>query len=272
LALKVDTASMRNQPSKFVRPGALPANTDVKTYDVGNFYISTYGNVNTTVIGELHVRYRVRFSKPVLEAAGSANASGAFALFGTVTAGEASSGGAYQIKFADSIFNPIQAVNTAGSIVLPAGAYLIESAVVDTTSGGLNLNLEIAGVSVAQGNATGGAKGCSTTSWLTSSAAAITLTLVATGSTGADVLHGWVRITYLQPAVLALPFEESASSSEQYDELRDMRTQLKELQDFMLRNRALRRESSGEDEFFLDEHKEANVSSIKAAAVVVRRK
>jgi len=51
-----------------VRPGAQPANTDLKTYDAGILYVSTQGNANTNVIGELHVRYRCTLKKPVLEA------------------------------------------------------------------------------------------------------------------------------------------------------------------------------------------------------------
>jgi hypothetical protein len=69
IRLSLDCSRIRKNPSKYVRPGAQPANTDIKTYDAGNFYISTYGCTNTTVIGELRVRYRCRLAEPVLEAA-----------------------------------------------------------------------------------------------------------------------------------------------------------------------------------------------------------
>jgi len=69
LRLPIDKVMMKKGDAKFVRPGAQPANTDIKTYDVGNLIVSTQGCTNTTTIGELHVRYRVRFSKPVLDAA-----------------------------------------------------------------------------------------------------------------------------------------------------------------------------------------------------------
>jgi hypothetical protein len=67
LALRIDCARVRKNPAKYVRPGAQPANTDIKTYDCGVLSVSTQGNTNTSLIGELHVRYRVRLSEPVLE-------------------------------------------------------------------------------------------------------------------------------------------------------------------------------------------------------------
>lgn len=54
-------------PVLYVRTGGLPGSSDIKTYDVGNFNIATQGNQNASEIGELRVRYRVRFSVPVLE-------------------------------------------------------------------------------------------------------------------------------------------------------------------------------------------------------------
>jgi len=69
LGLAIDCARIRKNDSKYVRAGAQPANTDLKTYDAGNLFVSTIGCTNATLIGELHVRYRVRLSEPVLEAA-----------------------------------------------------------------------------------------------------------------------------------------------------------------------------------------------------------
>jgi hypothetical protein len=68
IRLPIDCVRIRKNDSKYVRPGAQPANTDLKTYDAGNLFVSTYGCTNTSVIGELRVRYRVRLSEPVLEA------------------------------------------------------------------------------------------------------------------------------------------------------------------------------------------------------------
>jgi len=69
VALRLDPREMRTSDAKYVRFGAQPANTDIKTYDVGNLFVTTQGCANTTAIGELHVRYRVRLDKPVLEQA-----------------------------------------------------------------------------------------------------------------------------------------------------------------------------------------------------------
>lgn len=51
---------------KYIRPGAVPANADIKTYDVGTVYVSTYGNANGSNIGELRVRGKIRLVKPIL--------------------------------------------------------------------------------------------------------------------------------------------------------------------------------------------------------------
>jgi hypothetical protein len=69
IRLTVDCKNSRVLDGKFVRPGALPANTDIKTYDIGNLNVSTQGQANTTVFGELHVRYKCWLKQQVLEPA-----------------------------------------------------------------------------------------------------------------------------------------------------------------------------------------------------------
>jgi len=54
---------------RYVRFGAQPANSDLKTYDVGAFYIATQGMGGTTAVGELYVSYDVEFMTPQLQAA-----------------------------------------------------------------------------------------------------------------------------------------------------------------------------------------------------------
>jgi len=61
----------------YVRSGALPANTDIKTYDVGNLNVATTGITSNVAVGELHVRYVCVLSVPVLEGVGASNAMGA---------------------------------------------------------------------------------------------------------------------------------------------------------------------------------------------------
>jgi hypothetical protein len=50
-----------------VRPGSQPADTDIKTYDIGNLNVCTSGQANTTAFGELHVRYKCILKEQVLE-------------------------------------------------------------------------------------------------------------------------------------------------------------------------------------------------------------
>jgi hypothetical protein len=61
---------LNKQKSYFVRPGAQPANTDIKTYDTGNAFVCTQ-NVTTSsaVCGELYVEYDVELLTPVYEVA-----------------------------------------------------------------------------------------------------------------------------------------------------------------------------------------------------------
>lgn len=50
---------------RFVRTTSNPANTDLKTYDVGNFQIATQNTPGTpTTLGELYVEYEVEFYTP----------------------------------------------------------------------------------------------------------------------------------------------------------------------------------------------------------------
>lgn len=60
---KTSQSPMRLQ---YVRGGAAPTNTDIKMYDLGNFYVATEGMQNITLaqsVGELWVTYEVEFFK-----------------------------------------------------------------------------------------------------------------------------------------------------------------------------------------------------------------
>jgi hypothetical protein len=65
----------------FVRPGAQPANTDLKTYDIGTLNVACQGTAANTVVGELHAEYALRLRVPILE-----NTAG---QFGVMTAAAA---------------------------------------------------------------------------------------------------------------------------------------------------------------------------------------
>lgn len=58
------------QPSLYVRTGPLPVNTDIKTYDAGNFFLAIQGSA-TTAQGELYVEYDVDLYVPQLSNAPS---------------------------------------------------------------------------------------------------------------------------------------------------------------------------------------------------------
>jgi hypothetical protein len=211
IRLPIDCACIRNGPARYVRPGVQPTNTDIKTYDAGNLYVSTYGCAATSVVGELRVRYRCKFSEPVLESAGSApGAVGAVAIFSS-SAAEASGATtvATQLLLAKTDANAITAVNTAGSIVLPAGAYEVAASNIMTNTSPSDFPETFLAITVGGSNAStaaGAANGPATSPasvtvgpMKVASASPITLTLsvINTFSAGTTTNLGYVRITYL---------------------------------------------------------------------------
>lgn len=65
-----DGADLHKLPQNYVRGDiALPANLDVKTYDIGNLFVCTQGQASTTAIGELYVEYEVELITPQLSPA-----------------------------------------------------------------------------------------------------------------------------------------------------------------------------------------------------------
>jgi len=125
--MSVDCREAFNNGPKYVRPGNLPGGADIKTYDAGLLSIAGAGNSDgTTKIGELHVRYEGWFEKPVLESTTSAPANNQVAWFQSTTAESLATGVAYQVLLATASTNGLNAVNTAGAILLPAGNYLVD--------------------------------------------------------------------------------------------------------------------------------------------------
>ncbi len=51
---------------RYVRRGPLSSNLDIKTYDVGNFFLATKGEADSSMIGELYVTYDVELITPQL--------------------------------------------------------------------------------------------------------------------------------------------------------------------------------------------------------------
>jgi hypothetical protein len=92
---------------RYTRAGALPANADVKMYDVGNLFLCTSIETGTAIIGELYVEYEVELQTPQQNAIagqqiGSAylTAGGTFATatpFGSTPVVTAQTGGVWSI-------------------------------------------------------------------------------------------------------------------------------------------------------------------------------
>jgi len=114
--------------SKYIRPAGLPGSSDIKTYDSGNLAVSTIGNHDTTLLGELHVRYAVVFEVPVLEApaGGSTPANNQVSEFND-PAFVIATGVPTTAPLATTLFNGANAVNVAGTITLAQGNYLVDA-------------------------------------------------------------------------------------------------------------------------------------------------
>lgn len=57
---------------RYIRSGTLPANFDLKTYDLGNLIVATQGCADTSPVGELYVEYEVDLDVPVISASAMA--------------------------------------------------------------------------------------------------------------------------------------------------------------------------------------------------------
>jgi hypothetical protein len=126
--------------AKYVRPGGLPGNADIKTYDVANLNVATQGIPSNAEIGELRVRYSCTFSVPVLDSNNAAPANNQVSRFVAGSETQPTSGTPYQMLFADvtpadGYLNPLSVVNTAGSFVPPAGNYIVSTQINIVASG-----------------------------------------------------------------------------------------------------------------------------------------
>jgi hypothetical protein len=128
LRLKLSPYEMHtNGLARFIRPGLLPPHTDIKTYDAGNLNVATIGNTNTTLIGELHVRYTVELTVPVLEPAVTYPPNTTVAQWSELYANtfDLTSGVSTVPPFNHTVTNGIGATNVAGVITPPAGNYIV---------------------------------------------------------------------------------------------------------------------------------------------------
>jgi hypothetical protein len=208
LLLELDPRQMFEMAdSKYVRPGGLPGSTDIKTYDSGNLSVSTIANQGTALLGELHVRYAVIFEVPVLESTtGSTAANNQVALFVDTASNAGTTGVQQTLPLANAVANGLGAVNTAGSIVLPSGNYLIDVSVIATAAAAISINR------LALQKNGGNLPGSSTSRYVLTAAGltqdvisipyfvscngtdALTLVSQVTGTGGGIGAFGWMRI------------------------------------------------------------------------------
>jgi hypothetical protein len=122
--------------TKFVTALSTPPG-DPKLYFGGLLTWATLGNGTTSNLGELHIDYEVEFFTPAL---GSLNSLVATALkiaefYSTSAETGATTGVLKNLLLASVVTNGLGVVNTAGSLVPPAGNYLILFSVNSNASG-----------------------------------------------------------------------------------------------------------------------------------------
>lgn len=157
LALKLQQRNMHPAGKKYVRPGGLPGAADIKMYDAGILFVATQAiAAATTEVGELRVRYRVKFETPILESSTTAPANNQVSQFTQAAVAAPASGVATVLPLATAAFNGLNAVNTGGSVVLPSGNYLVDCSAniqgVVTALVQMNLDLQKNGVSTSTSN------------------------------------------------------------------------------------------------------------------------
>lgn len=140
---------------KYCLTGVPPGATDIKTYHVGNLFVTTQGMQNTSEIGELHVRYRGLLYDRILDAsAAAAPANFSVSWFQSTSAQTYTTATPANAAMATATANGLGIVNTAGSFVPPAGNYLVDfqGNPNDTSSEAFDalLDLQKNGVSVYQ--------------------------------------------------------------------------------------------------------------------------
>jgi len=199
----------------YVRLAGLPGGADIRLYDVGNLNIATQGITgNSTELGELHVRYACVFEVPVLESDGKAAPANNQVTWLQSSASEAAGATtvATQLALATTTVNGLSAVNTGGSVVLPAGNYIADFSACSFNSGGTgdgiivdfqqnSVTLYTAALArpqqstlVADGSNNMSASGSVFFSSTGAATSAIRLMITTTYSAGAETMAGSLRL------------------------------------------------------------------------------
>lgn len=192
LVCRLNSASMHIiQQRKYLRTGAIPAGTDVKLYDVGNFFVGTTGGVNTDPIGKLYVEYEVEFFVPQKESAASSGSSFAY------TGANITSTGSF-----DSLCQTATAIIAApsapvgGLFTVPRGNWAIIAQLETNSNTSYTFRVLVDGVSVSAQERTFVSGG---------SAAGLTYTAVISLTASADVrvqINGAGGTTYSKQMLL----------------------------------------------------------------------
>jgi hypothetical protein len=143
--------------ARYVRIGGLPGSTDIKTYDCANFFLAVQGQVANSTIGELHVRYTVELSVPVIEDVAQAPVNNSVTFLAD-SAAALTSNTPYQALLAAAastsvpVTNGLNVVNTAGSIVPAVGNYIltVTSTLVNSVGNTSNCTMVIKKNGIAQ--------------------------------------------------------------------------------------------------------------------------
>jgi hypothetical protein len=132
-SLKLIPRLLNRADPKYIRNGPKPAGADIRLYDGGNLYVAAIGQSGTTKLGELRIRYKFKLELPtLLNPTGLLSDDATVAQFQSPNAGEVDAAGSaapYQMLLATAVANGLGAVNTAGSIVPPAGNYKVDARV-----------------------------------------------------------------------------------------------------------------------------------------------
>ncbi len=120
---------------KFCRPGILPGGADIKEYDAGNLFVSTVGEANTTEVGKLQIKGRVKLYDRILDPSQlAAPVNNQVSFFEAASAQTLTTAVPTALLLATADANGLNIVNTAGSFVPAAGNYLVDVSVKCTDS------------------------------------------------------------------------------------------------------------------------------------------
>lgn len=113
----------------YVRPGNLPGGADIKTYDLGNLFVSTIGQGGAVPnMMELRVRYTCTLMIPILEnAAAPPQNNQVTRLVSSGTGETAATTTKTQALMATFVTNGLNITNTVGTLAPPVGNYLVDT-------------------------------------------------------------------------------------------------------------------------------------------------